>query len=180
MLVYLFILTALIILGIAYYLIINQRKRTEKERMNFLKTEHAQEINRKEISIRTLALQLGERNHMLENIKRILSSTPLEKKAPIRLVKRIDENLKDTTHWKKFTRDYEYLNREYFLSLKDKYEISSSDIKLIALIQMNLTIKEMASVLNVSDEGVKKARFRLRKKMNLNSADSLEDALYTN
>ena len=42
---------------------------------------------------------------------------------------------------------------------------------------MNLSIKEMANILNISVAGVKKARQRLRKKMNLSTKDSLEVAV---
>jgi len=42
---------------------------------------------------------------------------------------------------------------------------------------MNLGSKEIASILNISDMGVKKARYRLRKKLSLNSEESLEQYL---
>ncbi len=39
---------------------------------------------------------------------------------------------------------------------------------------MSLSSKEIASMLNISDDGVKKARQRFRKKLELQSEDSLE------
>jgi DNA-binding CsgD family transcriptional regulator len=42
---------------------------------------------------------------------------------------------------------------------------------------MNLNSHEIASVLNISQEGIKKARYRLRKKLGLETTDSLEDFL---
>ena len=44
----------------------------------------------------------------------------------------------------------------------------------MALLKMNLSSKEIANILNISAEGVKKARHRLRKKLGLQSSDSLE------
>jgi DNA-binding CsgD family transcriptional regulator len=40
-------------------------------------------------------------------------------------------------------------------------------MRLIALLKMNLSSKEIADILGISADGIKKARYRLRKKMNL-------------
>jgi DNA-binding CsgD family transcriptional regulator len=42
---------------------------------------------------------------------------------------------------------------------------------------MNLNSQEVASVLNISQEGIKKARYRLRKKLGLETGGSLEEFL---
>ena len=47
----------------------------------------------------------------------------------------------------------------------------------MALLKMNLSSKEIANILNISTEGVKKARYRLRKKLNLSSDDSLQEVV---
>jgi len=39
---------------------------------------------------------------------------------------------------------------------------------------MNLSTKDIATILNISDDGVKKARYRLRKKLNLDTSESLD------
>jgi DNA-binding CsgD family transcriptional regulator len=44
---------------------------------------------------------------------------------------------------------------------------------------MNLSSKEIATILNISSDGIKKARQRLRKKMELSSEESLEAAVLT-
>jgi len=43
---------------------------------------------------------------------------------------------------------------------------------------MNLSYKEIADILNVSIPGIKKARHRLRRKMNLSTDASLENAFW--
>ena len=45
----------------------------------------------------------------------------------------------------------------------------------MALLKMNMSSKEIATILNISADGVKKARQRLRKKMDLTPQDSLEN-----
>jgi DNA-binding CsgD family transcriptional regulator len=46
---------------------------------------------------------------------------------------------------------------------------------LMSLLKMNLSSKEIANILNISMEGVKKARYRLRKKLNLSTEESLQE-----
>ena len=49
----------------------------------------------------------------------------------------------------------------------------------MALLKMNLSSKEIATLLNISQEGVKKARQRLRKKLELQPEMPLEDVVYS-
>jgi len=68
------------------------------------------------------------------------------------------------------------LNKNFYTRLKQKYpDISTNDLKICALIKLNLSIKEMASILNISPDSVKTARHRLRKKLQLNTEDNLTD-----
>ncbi|MEZ4989852.1 MAG: helix-turn-helix transcriptional regulator [Saprospiraceae bacterium] len=56
-------------------------------------------------------------------------------------------------------------------------DITPNEYRLMAFIRMNLSSKEIASILNISIPGIKKARQRLRKKMGLATQDSLETAI---
>ena len=42
---------------------------------------------------------------------------------------------------------------------------------------MNLSAHEIASLLNISPEGVKKVRYRLKRKMELTAEESLNDTI---
>ena len=59
--------------------------------------------------------------------------------------------------------------------MKSYPEVSTNDLRLMSLLKMNLSSKEIANILNISIEGVKKARYRLRKKLNLNTEESLQE-----
>ena len=55
--------------------------------------------------------------------------------------------------------------------------MTANDLRMIALIKMNLSAHEIASLLNISPEGVKKARYRLKRKMELTAEESLNDTI---
>ena len=62
--------------------------------------------------------------------------------------------------------------------LKAQYgDFSNTEWRLISLMKMNLSSKDIANILRISTNGVKKARYRLRKKMDLASEMDLQDYL---
>jgi DNA-binding CsgD family transcriptional regulator len=52
-------------------------------------------------------------------------------------------------------------------------DISSSEIKIAALLKLNLTSKEISAITYKSESGIKTTRYRLRKKLNLSSDEKL-------
>jgi DNA-binding CsgD family transcriptional regulator len=76
--------------------------------------------------------------------------------------------------WNDFDLYFESINKNFYTRLKQSYpDISTNDLKICALIKLNLSIKEMASILNISPDSVKTARYRLRKKLQLSTEDNL-------
>ena len=57
---------------------------------------------------------------------------------------------------------------------------SKTEPRLIALLKMNLSSKEIAQILHISTERVKKARQRLRKKLELDSTQDLQEYILNN
>ncbi len=92
------------------------------------------------------------------------------------LQKLIQKGLNQDKEWTDFDRHFESLNKNFYTKIKSAYpEISPNDLKICALIKMNLSIKEMADILNISPDSVKTARYRLRKKLQLNTEDNLTE-----
>ena len=51
--------------------------------------------------------------------------------------------------------------------------LTPSDVKLAAYLRMNLSTKEIAHLLNITNRSVELKRYRLRKKMNLETEINL-------
>jgi DNA-binding CsgD family transcriptional regulator len=70
--------------------------------------------------------------------------------------------------WQLFKLYFEDVNKDFFKTIQEKYKnITHNDLRIAALIKLNLNIKEAAAVLNISPESLKKARYRLRVKLGL-------------
>lgn len=94
------------------------------------------------------------------------------------LQKRIDREI-DNQHQKKIFESYfEEVHAEFFDRLKDQYpQLSPKDLRLCAYIRMNMSTKEIATLLAISERGVEISRYRLRKKLDLSREINLSTFL---
>lgn len=88
----------------------------------------------------------------------------------------IDYSFRKDDEWEKFKLYFESVHSGFFENLLQLHPtLSPQELRLCALIRLNLSIQETATILGISAESVKTARSRLRKKMDLNSQESLVD-----
>lgn len=84
------------------------------------------------------------------------------------LLQRINKEIDNKQQNQIFETYFDEVHEEFFQQLRTRFpDLSAREMKLSAYIRMNLTTKEIASLLNISDRGVEIARYRLRKKLNL-------------
>ncbi len=78
--------------------------------------------------------------------------------------------------WTKFKKTFEEFYPTFFANLRYRFpDITAAELRLSALIKINLSLKEAANTLGISTESVKKSRYRLKKKIALAESDSLEE-----
>lgn len=84
--------------------------------------------------------------------------------------------LNDDEGWDKFEENFNVVYDDFMKKLTEKYtNLKTRDRKLCAYLRMGLSSKEMASLLNMSVRSIETARYRLRKKLNLESGENLTD-----
>ena len=136
--------------------------------------QFADDLEHKESQLSAITIQMLEKNELLDEIKTILSKK--DPNAESELKKLVNKYTIQGNNWKDFDNYFESVNKHFYTRLKQKYpDISANDLKICALIKLNLSIKEMASILNISPDSVKTARHRLRKKLQLNTEENLTD-----
>ena len=138
------------------------------------------ELDFKKKELTTQALQLAKKNETLESLKQKANElkTSEVKNGYQQLITAINFDLQDDNNWQNFARYFEEVHKDFNSNVAKKYpEITPNELRLMALLKMNLSSKEIANILNISIPGIKKARQRLRKKMQLSSTDSLENAV---
>lgn len=131
------------------------------------------EIEYRESQLSALTLHMAQKNELLREMSEKISSGA---RVDDSLTKLINRGLVQEKEWADFNTHFESVNKNFYSRLKQHYPgISTNDLRLCALIKLNLSIKEMAVILNISPDSVKTARYRLRKKLNINTEDNLAE-----
>ena len=90
----------------------------------------------------------------------------------------VEKNKNPEEEWKIFETKFNITYDNYLIRLSSKYKnLSPADLKLAAYIRMNFSSKEIASLLNISTKSVEMARYRLRKKLELDREQNLTEFL---
>ncbi len=93
-----------------------------------------------------------------------------------RLLKRIELSFNVDKEWESFKLIFEQTHQSFFNKLKSRYsDISPSDLKLCALLKLGFSSKQIAEILGLSSASVRTARYRLRKKFDLQRDVNLLD-----
>jgi AraC family chitin signaling transcriptional activator len=92
----------------------------------------------------------------------------------VQIFKKLNQNSIGEKYLEIFDVNFERVHNNFFVDLKHiDATFSQRELRLCALIKMNLTNKEISHILNISNRGVETARYRIRKKLNLPSSESL-------
>ncbi len=96
-------------------------------------------------------------------------------KKAIQLVSDIEKN---NTNWEQFSAHFDEVNNGFLNKLKLKFPgLTNTDLKVCAYLQLKLSTKEIAQLMNISVRGVEISRYRLRKKLQLTTDQSINDFL---
>ena len=146
-----------------------------------LKRKKEQELAAKDLSGFTKMLK--EKNDLIESFKNELehlqqSSTSQSQQRTEHLTQLLNSTILTEEDWKEFRLLFDKVYPGFFVRLKEKMaDLSPADTRLIALTKLQLAPKEMAAMLGLTYEAIKKSRQRLRKKINLPEEGSLDEVV---
>ena len=148
-----------------------EKQLKEKETALLLEQEqHKNEIESKNRKLSAKALYLIDRNRLVESIIGDLEQS--EKVEPSKEIKdyirRLRTLLKSDEEWENFVQYFDEVNHGLLSRLKDKHDnLNANDIRFISYLYMNLSMKEIASIMNITPEACRKRKERISKKIDL-------------
>jgi len=78
--------------------------------------------------------------------------------------------------WEQFQVDFEKIFPHLIFKIKQKItDLSAAELRLFLLIKLKISTKDIASILGISSDSVKKSRYRLKKKLAIDENISLDD-----
>ena len=103
----------------------------------------------------------------VKNIDRELVNSSLHFQTK-KVINKINSHLVDKEDWLTFQLHFNNSHAQFFQNLRENHpDLSSNEVKLSAYLKLNLSSKEIASLMNVAITSVEQSRYRLRKKFNL-------------
>ena len=135
------------------------------------KIKSDQKLERTENTLSSYIAYLEEKNLQIETLETELRN--IEEKNYINkelhkdeLNKLLESHLMTDENWNRFKDVFTKENEDYLQYIEEHYEdLTESNIRLIILLKIGLGNKQISHVLGVSQDSIKKAKQRLRKKL---------------
>jgi ligand-binding sensor domain-containing protein/DNA-binding CsgD family transcriptional regulator len=154
--------------------------KTESELIALQKEKLELDIDFKNSELASSAMHLVKKGELLTKIKTELnqimrSYDNAQASSEIKkLLKHLGDDESIDNEWDAFSKHFDRVHNDFLIELKAKHpNISPSELKLSAYLNMNLSSKEIAQLMNISLRGVEISRYRLRKKLGLHKDENL-------
>ena len=114
-----------------------------------------------------LEKELSENRNTLQEKEKLLASNA----SLVSVFKLIENSFSSNADWNHFKEKFETLNPNFVAVLLEKHpKLTKSEIRLLTLIRIGYSQKEIAHILNIAPDSVKKSRSRVRKKLDLSES----------
>lgn len=156
-------------------------EKNEKEIIQLQNEKLVNEMIYKNKELADVSMHLVERSDALIKVKDELQR--LHRKTGgnhdvQRAIQLVNEIEKNNSNWEQFAAHFDEINNDFIKKLKLRFpNLTSTDLKVCTYLQLKLASKEIAQLMNISVRGVEISRYRLRKKLNLPTGQTLNDFL---
>lgn len=148
-------------------------ERTEKELIRLRNEKLESEIQVKNTELASATLNLIQKGEMLVKVKeefvRMKKTSDLDKDSDeYKKILRMLGDDKLNKNWDQFALHFDTVHSNFLVTMKKHYpNLTPSELKLCAYLRLNLSSKEIAQIMNITIKSVELARYRLRKKLQL-------------
>ena len=146
-----------------------KQQRTE----SLLKEEQFQrELAQRNAQLAAKAFSLAQLDRQMHDFAETLSNQKFDGNNICGMVKSLLRQVDSSKEWGEFTEVFESLNNNLLAKAKSLHpNLNPMDMRFITYIFMKMSNKEIASMLNVSPDAVRKRKERISKKMDLQGSD---------
>ena len=151
-----------------------QLTQSELERMNLKEQQLIAELEYKNAELKNLAQNIVQTSDLLDNLRNELKSGGTTKSN--KLIQLISVGMH--TNKEEFEQKVDHIHSLFYKNIKDQFpDLRENDLRLLSLIRANMSSKDIAILLSINPKSVDMARYRLRKKMNLEKEVNLMEFL---
>lgn len=177
----------ILLLSIAIFVLLYNRQRLKAHKDQELllaeKRRVDEELKNAAALLKQYTENLRQNNTIIEKFKGEIAQFKAQnndRKGTDNLEKLLQARLMTDESWDEFKRLFNRVHSGFFTRLRKSYpNLTDTDTRLLALIKLGLSNREMANMLGVTIEGVKKSKQRMRKKMELPPEAEIEQVITT-
>jgi DNA-binding CsgD family transcriptional regulator/ligand-binding sensor domain-containing protein len=154
----------------------------EKEMIRLRNEKLNLEMIHKEKELANNTMLLIRKNNLLNKLKADLNGIMRSqgKDEPklnfAAVIRQIEKDMDNEKQWQVFNSHIEQVYEELLYKLKENYpDLTPRELKLCAFLRMNISSKEISSLMNISPRGVEISRYRIRKKLKLDRYANLTE-----
>ncbi|MDD3890946.1 MAG: tetratricopeptide repeat protein [Bacteroidales bacterium] len=157
----------------------NQQKDYERLELLKIKQQHdyEDEIASKNRDLASLTMQMVQKNELLTKLNeqtQTLTYSANNKETVKEVSRLIEQSLNLDKDWEDFTLHFDSVHPRFFERLLNQFPtLTQKELKQCAYIRINISIKEIANLLNITPKGVEKARSRIKAKLSLTKDEDL-------
>jgi len=150
-----------------------QKLKTELENKQLKEQNLQAELEAKSKELTTHALHIIQKNKMLEELKDRLRNIKRQGKKDAnkqiqQAINMINYSFSMDKDWEDFKKVFEEVHQAFFIQLQKKHpDLTPAETRLCALIKLKLNSKDIAAIMGISQDSLRIARYRLRKKLQL-------------
>lgn len=152
---------------------------SEKEVMKLKNEKLSAEVDYKNKELSAMTIHMIKRSEVLNKLKTHIKDASKDNTATkdtlstlLRMI-RIAEKSQD--EYNDFNQHFFEVNRDFFEKLQASFpDLTTNELKLCALLKMDLSTKEIAQIFNNSTKAVEIGRYRLRKKLGIDSTTKIQ------
>lgn len=134
--------------------------------------------------LQSYLLALAQKNEVLEDIKNrcedsLKKGSPKENPKVSEISQHIEQLLQKGDYWTSFLDKFNQIDKDFIRRITQRFpDLSVSEMRYCALLRCGMDNKSIAHLLNISIESAMTTRYRIRKKMELESDDSLDRIVF--
>ena len=163
-----------------------EEHRRKNEVAQLQKEQLENELKHRQSELADSTMNLMRKNDMLQTLDEQmdqLSESVRREDAKAKITQKIKEirhdiqqNINEDEGWDKFEENFNLVYDNFMKRLTGQFpDLKMNDRRLCAYLRMGLSSKEMASLLNTSVRSIETARYRLRKKLDMEQGDNLTE-----
>ena len=156
----------------------NAKLKLKKENLVLEKNKLNQDLEYKKKELASNMLYLMEKNEFISSIsKKLIELKPDAKKDNKELIQQIINEIRQnstTKIWEEFEVRFKEVHVRFYNQLhKEHPDLTLNEIKICAFLRLKMSTKEISSITHQSVKTINMARFRLRKKLNIDRDENL-------